>query len=62
MEEHRFMPDTEEAGQDNRIRTAAYIAELARELETLARREKIEPLSRLLQIAHEEARRIAFTN
>lgn len=42
-----------------RPNTAAYIEDLLRELETIAAKEKIEPLRDLLRIAKEEARRKA---
>lgn len=42
-----------------RARTAAYIEDLLRELETIAAKDGIDPLSDLLRLAKEEARRKA---
>lgn len=62
MEKQSSSTEEEDSSSDSRVRTAAYIADLVRELERLAKKEKIEPLSKFLHIAYEEARRVAYYN
>ena len=57
------MPDSADSTKDrtsSKSQTAAYIEELVREMEVLALKEGIEPLSDLLRLAREEARRAAL--
>lgn len=45
--------------EEDRISTAAYIADLLEELRLLAEKQEIAPLNKLLQIAREEAAKAA---
>ena len=50
------------AAQIGQARTASYIADLLKELEELAGKDRIEPLDRLLKITREEARRVSLSS
>ncbi len=59
MVEHNVVTLLQPSDKDSQGQTAAYIFDMLKALEQIARRERIEPLDQFLKIACEEAGRIS---
>jgi hypothetical protein len=59
MVEHNVVTLSQPGDKDSQGQTAAYIFDMLKELEQIARREQIDPLDQFLKVAREEAGRIS---
>jgi hypothetical protein len=59
MVEHNVVTLSQPSDKDSQGQTAAYIFDMLKELEQIARREQIDPLDQYLKVAREEAGRIS---